>query len=150
MKLFVPPAASVIGTVKPTAEKPAPPTVALEMVALCVPEFFNCTNFKMLVPTGTLPNWRLLGVASSGTGATPVPPREKVTKAVIKGPAPLPIITLPDAEPAFVGSNFIDITTCAPGAIDMGGVMPLTVYMSPRRFSLFNTVIVDPVFLIVT
>jgi hypothetical protein len=57
---------------------------------------------------------------------------------------------LPDAEPAFVGSNFIDITTFAPGAIDIGGVTPLTVYMSPRRFSLVTRALVDPVFLIVT
>jgi hypothetical protein len=76
VKLLVLPAVSVIGVVKPTIVKPAPRTLALEMVALRVPAFFNCTDSEMLVPTGTLPKWTLLGVASSGTGATPVPLRE--------------------------------------------------------------------------
>jgi hypothetical protein len=76
VKLLVLPAASVIGVGKPTIVKPAPRTLALEIVALCVPEFFNCTDWEMLVPTGALPKWTLLGVTSSGTGATPVPLRE--------------------------------------------------------------------------
>jgi hypothetical protein len=70
----------------------------------------------------------------------------------MKGPglAPLPISIWPDTEPVFVGSNVIDMTTCAPGAIAIGGVMPLTVYMSPTRFSFFSCAVVDPVFVIVT
>jgi hypothetical protein len=76
MKLVVLRAGSVNGVVNPMIVKPAPRTLALEMVALCVPEFFNSTVWEMLVPTGALPKLTLLGVVSSGTGATPVPLRE--------------------------------------------------------------------------
>ena len=64
--------------------------------------------------------------------------------------SPLPITTEPGTEPAFVGSNFIDMKIFPPGGIDFGGVKPLAVYMSPTRFSLVTTVLFDPVFVIVT
>ena len=69
---------------------------------------------------------------------------------VVTRPAPHPIITPPDAEPVFVGVNVIDITSCAPGAIAMNGVIPLTEYMSPVRFSLSTCAVVVPVFVMVT
>ena len=150
VKLFVLPAASVIGMVKPVVEKPAPLTVALEIVVLWLDGFINCTDLKMLVPTGTLPNWTLLGVASSGLAATPAALSEKVSELIVVRLAPAAIITEPGIEPASVGSNFIDITTFAPGAIATGGVMPLTVYMAPTSFALITTIRVDPVFVIVT
>lgn len=150
VKLFVLPAASVNGMVKPVVEKPAPLTVALEIVVLWLDGFINCTDLKMLVPTGTLPNWTLLGVASSGLAATPAALSEKVSELRVRGLGPAPIVTDPGIEPASVGANFIDITTFAPGAITTGGVMPLTVYMSPTSFTRATTIPVDPVFVIVT
>ena len=150
VKLFVLPAASVNGMVKPVVEKPVPLTVALEIVVLWLDGFINCTDLKMLVPTGTLPNWTLLGVASSGLAASPAALSEKVSELIVVRLAPATIITEPGIEPASVGSNFIDINTFASDAIATGGVMPLMVYMAPTSFALVTTIPVDPVFVIVT
>jgi hypothetical protein len=76
VRFLVPPAASVTGRVKPLVEKPPPRTLTLEMVALPVPGFFNCTDCEILVPTGTFPNATLPGLACSPAADTPVPLRE--------------------------------------------------------------------------
>lgn len=75
VKSLVPPAGSVNGVVSPLVVKPVPLSVALEMVTLPVPPFFNCTDWVLLAPTGTLPNATLLGVAVNACvlAATPVP-----------------------------------------------------------------------------
>ena len=76
VRFLVPPAARVSGRVKPLVEKPAPLALTLAMVALPLPGFFNCTDWEMLVPTGTFPNSTLLGFVCSAAAATPLPLRE--------------------------------------------------------------------------
>jgi len=76
VKFWVLPAGSVTGSFKPLVEKPAPLTLTLEMVALPDPGFFNCTEWEMVVPTGTFPNATLPGFACSAVPDTPVPLRE--------------------------------------------------------------------------
>ena len=61
----------------PTTEKPAPETVAWEILTVAVPEFLTVTLCDVVLPTATLPKLGLLGVADRvpepvGGGSPPV------------------------------------------------------------------------------
>ncbi len=74
VKFDVCPADSVSGNEIPLSLKPVPLTVALEIVVLAVPVFFNCTVCEFVVPFTTVPKLTLAGVVASVPAAvTPVP-----------------------------------------------------------------------------
>jgi hypothetical protein len=74
VKFDVCPADSVSGNEIPLSLKPVPLTVALEIVVLAVPVFFNCTVCEFVVPFTTVPNLTLAGVVATVPAAvTPVP-----------------------------------------------------------------------------
>ena len=74
VKVDVCPADSVSGNEIPLSLKPVPLTVALEIVILAVPVFFNCTVCEFVVPFATVPKLTLAGVVATVPAAvTPVP-----------------------------------------------------------------------------
>lgn len=65
LKLVLCPGLKVSGRVRPLIWKPAPLTVACEMVRLDAPEFVKVSVFVALSPTFTLPKVRVDGLALS-------------------------------------------------------------------------------------
>jgi hypothetical protein len=62
----------VIGKVNPLIEKTAPVTFACVMVTDDPPVLVSVSDKLVLLPTWTLPNARLVGLAAKAPGATPV------------------------------------------------------------------------------
>jgi len=65
LNVVLPPAAIVAGTVRPVMVKPAPDTVAWEIVTLALPALDNLMVCELLVPVTTLPKLALVGVGAS-------------------------------------------------------------------------------------
>src|ERR1700704_3389814 len=63
----------VTGNVSPVTEKPVPVTFACEMVTFTPPVLVSVSDRLALLPTCTLPNERLVGLAESAPAVTPVP-----------------------------------------------------------------------------
>jgi hypothetical protein len=101
LKFAVCPTASVKGRVSPLVLKPAPVTVAWEIVRLALPELVRVTVWVFVVPTTTLPKLTLVGVTES-CGWTPVPLR---AMAVGEFGALLTSDTLPVTLPVAAGVN---------------------------------------------
>jgi hypothetical protein len=96
---------SVVGKVSPVIEKPVPVTLACEMVTLDPPVLVRVSDKLALLPTWTLPNERLVGLAASVPGVTPVPE----TGMLRLGFEPSEVIVrLPLAAPAAAGANFTE------------------------------------------
>jgi hypothetical protein len=78
VKLAVLAGASVNGMAKPVIWNPTPLTVALEIVKLDPPVFFNCTVCEFFTPVTTVPKAMLEGVADTvpGVAAVAVPVNE--------------------------------------------------------------------------
>ena len=123
VKLDACPADSVSGTEIPLSLKPVPLTVALEIVILAVPVFFNCTVCEFVVPITTDPKLALDGVvATVPAGVTPVPLTEYCALPLV---ALLVNNTYPECRPLLVGANFTDIVMYPPAEIKCGTVNPL-------------------------
>lgn len=96
-------AASVIGAARPVTLKPVPVATMAEIVALAFPELVSVTVCWPLLPTETLPNDTLAGLAPSvALVATPVPVRVRVCGEL--GALSVKLM-LPCAAPAAVGAN---------------------------------------------
>src|SRR5271169_428985 len=67
------PAFSVKGKDRPLKLNPAPAAEAAEMVRLDPPVLVSVSDKLVLLPTGTLPNAKLVGFAVSAPCVTPVP-----------------------------------------------------------------------------
>jgi hypothetical protein len=119
------------------------------MLRLCIPLLASRIACELVVPTGIFPKLTLLGVAVSVCAAvtTPVPLSLYLTQPFV---ASLPMITYPVTSTACVGAKFTVIVTCAPGEIDSGTVIPLTLYMLARKLSLVICTLTGPVFVITT
>ncbi len=65
LNVVLPPAAIVAGTVRPVMVKPAPDTVAWEIVTLALPALDSLIVCELLVPVTTLPKLALEGVGAS-------------------------------------------------------------------------------------
>ena len=65
LKVVLPPAAIVAGTVSPLMLKPLPDTFAWEIVTLAVPLFFRLIVCVLVLPMATLPKLTLAGVGVS-------------------------------------------------------------------------------------
>ncbi len=72
------PGVKVSGAASPLMLKPAPLTLACEIVTLDPPEFVKLADCDWLLPTCTLPKLKLAGLATSCPGAIPVPERATV------------------------------------------------------------------------
>jgi hypothetical protein len=82
--------------------KPAPVTLACDIVTLDPPVLVSVSDRLALLPTCTLPNDRLVGFAESVPAVTPVPE----TGMFKVGLAPSEVIvTLPLAAPVAAGAN---------------------------------------------
>jgi hypothetical protein len=100
----------------------------------------------LVVPSGTLPNDTLLGVAVS-SGVTPVPLRRYFAALFV---ALLVMLSEPDAPPAIVGANFAATVMLAPTAKVFGIVSPVTLNSAPVTDFAEIVTLALPVFLIVT
>lgn len=93
---------SVVGRVSPVIEKPVPVTLACEIVTEEPPVLVSVSDKFVLLPTATLPNARLTGLALNVPGVTPVPESGMVRL----GFAPLEVtVRVPEAVPATVGAK---------------------------------------------
>jgi hypothetical protein len=94
-------AASVTGTDSPLTKKPAPLTLACEMVTAVPPVLVRVPDLLALLPTCTLPKARLVGVAVNCPGATPVPEIGRTTSLEES----VANVTFPVKFPPEVGAN---------------------------------------------
>jgi hypothetical protein len=96
------PAVKVKGKDRPLNLNPAPLALAAEMVRLDPPELVNVSDKLELLPTCTLPNARLVGLAVSDPCATPVPERGMVRSELL----PVDVmLMLPLSAPVAVGAK---------------------------------------------
>jgi hypothetical protein len=92
------PAAMLIGNARPEVLKPAPVTLALEIVRLALPPFCNVIVCELLEPIATAGKLALVGVAAScgcgvfGGGATGAPLLPEGLVPATTPAQPLPII----------------------------------------------------------
>ena len=91
------PAARFRGRVRPLKLKPAPDAVACETVTVVLPELVKVAERLWVLPTWTLPKFRLEGFVPSDPAARPVPDSEAVT---VELEALLVKLTVPLAAPA--------------------------------------------------
>ena len=71
--------ASVAGSVNPLMEKPAPVTLACEIVTDDPPVLVSVSDLLLLPPTCTLPNATLAGLALRVPTSTPTPFKARTT-----------------------------------------------------------------------
>lgn len=92
----------VTGSVSPVTEKPAPVTLACEMVTLTPPVLVKVSDRLELLLIWTLPKGKLTGFAESVPAATPVPARAMFSVGLEPSDV---IVTLPLAAPSEAGAN---------------------------------------------
>ena len=103
------PAVNVKGKDRPLRLNPAPLAVAAEIVRLVPPVLVRVSDKLVLLPTWTLPNARLVGLAVSAPGVTavtPVPERLSTTDVFVWFVV-MAKVTLPLKLPVPVGANVI-------------------------------------------
>lgn|SRR5579883_33715 len=122
--VWVCPADSVIGSVKPLSVTSFALTVTCEIVMLEFPELVSTTVLLLELPAFTFPKLKLVGLAEMFTvDATPVPLRETVAGEF---GAVLVTVTDPVRLPAVVGANTALKVVLAPAARLEGGLSPVT------------------------
>jgi len=94
------PGFSVVGTLNPLVPKPAPDTVAVARCKTVPPEFVSRSLCDWVLPTCTLPNPILVGLAASVAAVTPVPDNPTLSDGFDDV---LVIATLPVTAPAAFG-----------------------------------------------
>jgi hypothetical protein len=92
------------GRTRPLSLKPVPVTAALEMVTSDPPEFFNVSDWVLLLPTCTLPKLRAVGAGATmpavvGEAAVPESETTRVELAAL-----LTTVRLPTALPVVLGA----------------------------------------------
>lgn len=128
------PAAIVLDVVSPEMLKPDPLTLTCENDKVALPVFFSVITLELLLPTTTLPNERLVGLADS-RASSPVP----LKATVVGDPAALLVIEmLPEALPSAVGVKVTENVVLAPALIVVGArliVYPLPETLAAVMFS---------------
>ena len=116
------PAVSVTGRARPLKLNPAPLAEIAEIVRLVPPVLVRVSDRFVLLPTCTLPNARLAGLATRSPAVTPVP-----ESGILRlGFSPLEVIfRLPLAEPLAVGENSTVKDVLCPAASIKPGARPL-------------------------
>lgn len=96
--------------------KPVPLTLTCENDNVALPVFFSVITLELLLPTTTLPNETLVGLADP-SASSPVPLR-----AIVAGdPGALLVIEmLPEALPAVVGVKVTEKVVFAPALMVVG------------------------------
>ncbi len=118
----------VAGKVSPVTVKPAPVTLACEIVTLDPPVLVSASGRLVLLPTCTLPKDKLVGLADRVPAVTPV----AVAGIFRVGLAPLDVIvTLPLAAPGTVAVNCKLNVVLWPAVRVRGKVSPLSVKPVP-------------------
>jgi hypothetical protein len=128
LKLALWPAVRVSGVVIPLRLNPVPLIPTWEIVRVEPPELVTVSDRDWLLPTVTLPKFRLVGFDPSVPWATPVPDNGMVRVGLdaLEVMARLPV-TLPPAA----GENFVLKLTLWPAAKLVGKVKPLTLNPEP-------------------
>lgn len=121
----------VTGVVSPLVLKPAPVTVADEIVSEAVPPFVIFTGVVFVLPSVTLPKLTEVGFAEI-SGCVPVPLREIVSG---EPGALLVIETLPLPLPDEVGANSAVKVVFAPALIVTGTVKPVMLKPVPEALA---------------
>jgi hypothetical protein len=138
VKLTLWPGFKVTGKLKPVALKleVAP---AAEIVTLAPPEFVRVSARVWLLPTRTLPNPRLAGLAVSRPGVTPVPDSGTFSAGLDAFEV---MARLPVTPPAEVGVKVALKLTLCPGLNVTGKVTPLA--LKPEVAPIVETVTLAP------
>jgi hypothetical protein len=137
-------AARVNGVERPTAVKPAPVALTAEIVALALPLFVKVMVCWPLLPTDTLPNATLPGLALKvELVETPLPTMLTVCGDV--GALSVNVM-LPVAAPVAVGANCtLNESDCPPVSV-FGNDSPLMPKPLPATVATLMTMFVVPVF----
>jgi hypothetical protein len=143
-KLALLPAANVYGKDRPLTLKPAPLTLAVEIVTLDDPEFESVNVWVWVLPTSTLPIFMLEGTLKyPGVGFVAVP--ERATPTV-----PSEAFEISDrvalADPAAAGAKITDKLVLVPAANVYGKEMPLTLKPVPLMLAAEIVTLDPPVF----
>ena len=141
------PAFSVIGF-SPLMLKPVPDAAACEIAIALAPEFVSVTVWLALVPSVTLPNETVPGVATSAA-FSPVPVPVKSRLCVEFGALSINVI-LPVIPCWADGANFTLKDTFLAAAIVVGKVRPLIAKPAPEICAEFTTRSTFPLFVSVT
>jgi hypothetical protein len=146
VKLTVCPAATVAGAAIPETLKAAPLVVIAETVALAFPEFVSEIVCWPVLPTATLPNETLAGLAARvALEATPVPERVSVW-----GEFGALKLMLPVTAPAAVGANCVEKEIDWPAERVMGRESPEMPNAFPETFAMLMTTFELPVLVSLT
>jgi hypothetical protein len=142
------PAGMVIGVVSPFMLKPVPEMLTWEIVALAFPLLVSVIVCELLLPTVTLPNAKLPGLAiSDAFAAKPLPERE----SVCGDPGALSVNTmLPVTPPGVVGAKTTLKEVLWPLDSVTGSEMPLMLKPVPVKVARLTTVLMFPEFVKVT
>ena len=146
-KLAFVPAAKVYGKDRPLTLKPAPFTLAVEIVRLDGPEFDRVRVCVWVLPTSTLPTFRLEGTLKyPGAGFVAVP--DRATPTVLSEAFEISDrVAL--ADPAAAGAKITDKLVLVPAAKVYGKEMPLTLNPAPLMLAAEIVRLDAPVFDIV-
>jgi hypothetical protein len=128
LKVTLCPAVSVTGVVIPLKLNPEPVIPTEEIVTLVPPVFVTLSDRDCLFPTVTLPKLRLVGLAPSVPGVTPVPDSGMVS---VGFEALDVIVRLPLALPADDGVNETLKVALCPAVSVTGVVIPLKLNPEP-------------------
>jgi hypothetical protein len=146
LNVVLSPAPKVSGVVNPLMLRPAPDTVALEIVRLAVPEFVNVMDWVPLLPTAIDPKFTLEGLAPTWP-CVPVP--DNAIDAGEPG-ALLTIEMLPVAAPAEVGAKMAENEALLPALIVIGMLAPLVLNPVPEAVAPVTVNVPVPAFVSVT
>jgi len=146
LKVVLSPAPNVSGVLNPLMLRPAPDTVALEIVTLAVPEFVKVMDWVPLLPTAIDPKVTLEGLAPTWP-CVPVP--DNRIDAGEPG-ALLTIEMLPVAAPAEVGAKMAENEALLPALIVIGMLAPLVLNPVPEAVAPVTVNVPVPAFVSVT
>ena len=141
------PAVNVKGRASPLKLNPVPLAEAAEMVRLNPPELVSVSDRLELLPTWTLPNARLVGLAVNVPGVTPVP-----ESGMLKlGFEPFEVmLTLPLAAPLVVGAKSTVNDVLWPAVNVKGRASPLKLNPAPLAEAAEMVRLVPPEFVSVS
>jgi hypothetical protein len=122
VKVRLCPAFKVVGTFRPLVANPAPVMVAVPMCRTDPPEFVSRSVWDCVLPTCTLPNPILVGLAAKVPAVTPVPDSPTLSDGF---DAVLVIATLPATAPAALGLKVAVNVVLSPAPSVRGTEIPL-------------------------
>jgi hypothetical protein len=146
LKLVLAPAASVVGIARPLIVYPVPEITAWLIVAAEVPALESVIVCVPLLPTATLPKFKVDGLAVSD-GCTPVPVAEITLGEFV---ALLTTETVPFTAPTTVGANTTESTVVCPAVSVIGVAIPFALNPAPTTATLEIVTLPVPEFVTVT